>query len=111
MKAKTLAALKKSIKHWEQNVVAKTPEEASIGPDDCALCGLFIDNLDAAYNSCIGCPVREKTGQELCEGTPYELAANKYQDWRRASTPRSSFTRAAKAELKFLKSLLPKEKP
>ena len=51
MSDETLAALKASIKHWDDNVMAKTPGGASVGANACALCGLYIERR------CFGCPV------------------------------------------------------
>ena len=41
MDAKTLEALKGSIKHWRKNVEAKTAAETSTYSTDCPLCSLF----------------------------------------------------------------------
>ena len=99
MNRKTLKALKGSIEKWE-DIVAGTGHDD--GAENCPLCQLFI------RNECVGCPVFEKTRMRECQGTPY-------QRWVRylgfaptwtAGTLRQKA--AAKAELKFLKSLLPK---
>lgn len=65
----TKEALEASIRHWEENVAAETPYDASTSGRECALCGLYYDR------DCKGCPVFERTGYECCELTPYENAA------------------------------------
>lgn len=94
MDAETLAALKGSIAKWEA-IVAGTGRED--GPNNCPLCKMFYFKVD-----CKGCPVRERTGKEACQGTPYE-------DFVRARNRGWSGVMADEAqhELDFLKSLLP----
>lgn len=88
MPAETLAALKRSIAHWE--MVVADPGRRT-GAKDCALCGLF-NNVDGR---CRGCPVYEATGYSGCRGSPYD----EFMDHRTSSN--------AQAELSFLRSLLP----
>lgn len=92
----TRAALVASIQHWEENAAVTEVRSATTGPDGCALCGLFFDDLN-----CAGCPVASRTGQPDCEGSPYWAAydARRDYDLRR-------FHIAAHAELAFLESLL-----
>ena len=98
MDAKILTALEASIKHWEEN--AADVEKATPGSHDCALCGLF-------YRlGCKGCPVANKTANTLCNGSPYEAFSSEWIDRRRSSI----LTRAALAEVRFLKLLRPKAK-
>lgn len=109
MDAKTLEALKASIAKWEKNAVAKTTGDYLKSVKDCPLCGLFY------AKDCDGCPISEKTGQTVCEGTPYAEAAEAWSDWdwwtvidgKARAKSRAKALRAAKAEVKFLKSLLP----
>jgi hypothetical protein len=105
MDERTLTALRGSIKHWEENLAAKKPEEAILGPRHCPLCVMFI-----SMPACIGCPVREKTGKTNCGGTPYDQAAEAHESWSEYGDMRhdNQWREAAKAELDFLKSLLPK---
>jgi hypothetical protein len=96
MKKVVLKALKGSIQHWEQNV--RTAREGRYidirtGWEDCPLCCLFI-------NRCNGCPV-EEAGYYSCSGTPYQNVLR--------SEGKKVFE-ACKAEVKFLRSLLPKTK-
>ena len=100
MNATTLKALKESIKHWKR-LSTKRMEREWIGPDHCALCGLFWRQTPR----CKGCPVSELSGSTLCQKTPYSevLKVIKF------GLDSHEFKEAAKEELKFLKSLLPKK--
>jgi hypothetical protein len=103
MDAKTLAALKGSIEHWERVVEG---EDIFIGSSGCALCGLFRDA------GCAKCPVAEKTGERLCYGSPYDKIdahRDKHEEEVHVDTC-PTCKRLATAELNFLKSLLPKGK-
>jgi len=83
--------LEVSIQKWE-DIVNGTGHD--LHASNCALCH--------THPSCIGCPIKELTGQEECEGTPYYKYHTAY-----------GFTdkqEAAKEELEFLKSLRPKPK-
>lgn len=95
----TRKALKASIAHWKRLVEDRRSEE--IGSGSCALCRRFLDKPDP----CQGCPVREKTHQRFCKGTPYVQAQALYQDGGDAE-----WDKAARAELAFLESLLPPAK-
>lgn len=101
MDDKTLAALKGSIAKWKSIVDGTGKDE---GADNCPLCKQFIDcyEIDEEGNNicCVGCPVSQKTGKEGCLGSPYE----KYSNCSEECKPRH-----ARAELAFLKSLLPEE--
>lgn len=107
MPPKTLEALFGSIAKWE-TIVAGTGEDQ--GYLNCPLCKLF----NTPYR-CTGCPVMEATGQNHCDGTPYDA-------WLRAirkkagNNPDSKWIASddqlrtlAQAELDFLKSLIPAE--
>jgi hypothetical protein len=111
MNAKTLKALRDSISHWKRIVGKKTLPDESIYSDSCPLCKLFSSAENPnAKPFCGGCPVAKKAGMSGCKYTPWEAAA-----WEAAvsecySSGQSSpeFIKAAKVQLKFLKSLLPK---
>jgi hypothetical protein len=94
MDAATLEALQRSIEAWEGIVAgAAVADEKSSNP---ALCAMFIKD------HCDGCPVRERTGDSLCYGSPhedYDLAVEVGDEVSKA--------RYARAEVEFLKSLLP----
>ena len=103
MPAKTLKALQGSIEKWEK-VAAGTEEDK--GKFDCPLCHEFLNK------NCEGCPVAENAKDTNCKGTPYE-------EWDEHHLIKHGFLhrvvpdcpecfRLAKAELDFLKSLLPK---
>jgi|SRR5690606_28026025 len=98
MDAKTLEALKASIRKWEKNAEVKTPDDYLIDSSDCPLCDLFF------HKDCDGCPVYSRTGQEMCNGTPYREAFKAWVQWGRAPEVAHE---AARKEVAFLKSLLP----
>lgn len=98
----TREALEASIKHWEENVAAKTVHDVLIGARACALCVRFLSQ------GCIGCPVFKTTGQVACRETPYDAAHQAFERWRiRRPAAELKFRQAAQAELDFLRSLLP----
>ena len=97
MDARTLEALKASIAKWEKNAVIEDLDDATMGPMDCPLCCLFHSN------GCVGCPVSSE-GHHQCDGTPYDAAS---RAWRNDKL--EDFIGATRAEVAFLKSLLPPE--
>lgn len=101
MDERTLTALRGSIQKWEA-IVAGTG--ADHGMDNCPLCQEFAVT-DHAFRACHGCPVKARTGQSNCKGTPYI-------DWFDETNPDGRVTdertkALAQAELDFLRSLLP----
>ena len=94
MNKKTAAALEKSIAKWERNTEIESLDRAKIKAKDCALCQLF------SRADCAGCPVKIRSGWPWCAGTPYMCAYEKY-----LNDDLPGFIEAAKAEVKFLKSL------
>lgn len=116
MDERTREALEKSIKHWEENVAAETPEQARTAAADCALCEAFCIRPRSSA-ACVGCPVYEATGEILCGDTPYNRADLALNTWvhstgyggEAAADARESWRKAAQAELDFLKSLRPRE--
>lgn len=111
----TLRALDASIEHWEKNVAALTPDQASIEATDCALCNEFNSGPD--YSGCPGCPVKAATRWPICKGTPYSEAVNALHNWRLTedaffakeiyAKAEAGWREAAQAELDFLKALRP----
>lgn len=103
MNARTLRALKGSIKKWE-NII--TGVGVDLGPTNCALCRQF-NVYDERQDTvdCTGCPVFDHTGQHGCHGTPYDEWSD--HDFIRVRDDLPESLRIAKDELKFLKSLLP----
>ena len=51
------------LENWEQGVYA-----ADIYSDSCVFCNEY---LHTATGKCYGCPVKEVTGLDLCQGTPW----------------------------------------
>ena len=102
MHSKTLTALKQSIKKWER-IIKKTGADKGI--DNCFLCQLFYIN-----NSCIGCPVAEKSKIIKCKRTPYTKwdRHQKKTHYNETIIECKTCEKFAKQELKFLISLLPK---
>jgi hypothetical protein len=105
MDQRTLEALQGSIKKWEA-IVAGTGVDHGI--HNCPLCALFW------LNNCAGCPVAESSNDISCNNTPYKTAWQPSVDpYGYRSLPFPAVTArqkaAAKEELAFLKSLLPKD--
>ena len=111
MNSKTLAALQESIKHWQR---ALNDSGESLGPHSCALCKIYFP-WQRPGTGCGSCPVKEKTGKDLCDDSPY-LAASEAQDLVFEKTDpddrlENARKQAIQAELDFLISLLPETKP
>jgi hypothetical protein len=98
MSKKTLTALQGSIRKWES--IARG-EEFDRGVSGCSLCQLYFN-----YH-CQGCPVHKITGNR-CNGTPYETWDDLGGLNQTADCPERK--QVALAEVRFLKSLLPKGK-
>ena len=107
MDAKTLKALKGSIKKWVGIVNGKSKDA---GTKNCPLCKEFL------VKNCEGCPVKAKVNRFGRGNTPYELwfdfFDSKYLNIPVAISdlPKRSQAKAkrlAQAELDFLKGLLP----
>jgi len=104
MDAKTLKALKGSIGKWEGVVAGTEREHASW---NCPLCQI-------SKGSCDACPVKIKTKCDSCEDSPFidwdvhqRIKHDKWMgSFRKVLCP--TCLRLARAELRFLKSLLPK---
>lgn len=101
MDSKTLAALEGSIQKWVDIAAGRIADE---GENNCPLCKLF-NNADSK-RACFGCPVEEKTGKPYCKKTPYRDWCNNEPVDCMAKTPGQK--KKARAEVKFLRSLLPK---
>lgn len=108
MNPKTREALEASIAHWEENERAEAPPDATLGADFCALCDEFQKNPKEG-GECFGCPVFEKTKAHRCQQTPYRKAAFAWKDWECGLGTRDAFRAACRAEIAFLKSLLPEK--
>lgn len=86
MTKKTLTALRASIAHWRRLATGK--------------------RLPKEVPSAIYCPVRVATGNDFCESSPYWAA----EKAARFGLDSKEFKAAARKELAFLRSLLPKKK-
>lgn len=116
MDKETLQALKGSIKKWERIVKTTTAKDDGIW--NCPLCRLFhaTVSINYLYESCLACPIYNKTNVPYCSGTPYK----EWTDHQIGAHPKSNeemyhryagckeCLTLAKEELKFLGSLLPK---
>lgn len=101
MDAETLKALKGSIAKWQAIVDGTGVDEGSA---NCPLCQKFRFIVAYKYR-CDGCPVREKTGEPDCAGSPYEDYSMKAHFTDEFID--EEINAAAQAELDFLISLLP----
>jgi len=112
MDAKTLKALKESIQKWEEIIAGRGIDEQG---KNCPLCSLFW-NDKSKMKHCLLCPIFLNTGKKYCWDTPYSDWAD-HQDQYHHMQEFNKYIicptcrRLAKAELVFLKSLLPKGKP
>lgn len=106
MDDETLEALKGSIKKWERVIAEGTDGTNWM---DCPLCLLFWER------NCRNCPVKDRTGRRMCQGSPFEAYAEARQssdeDGVDEIGKEPSVIAAAQAELDFLKSLLPRQTP
>lgn len=117
MKQATLKVLQGSIEKWEKIVSGKDGDR---GAENCPLCWRFW-NAAPAPHQCERkdgekCPVHERTGQPGCFGSPYSdwlvthwgeacgVDLPPLKGWAAKTKHQKT---AAKAELEFLKSLLP----
>lgn len=109
MDAKTLEALKASIEKWKRNAVAKWPFEATVTGSSCPLCHLF---CRGEPDDCTGCPVKERTGEDQCDNSPWRAAYKAHLAWIDGVVSKDDFHKRARAEVAFLESLLPEgERP
>lgn len=111
MTKETLKALKGSIKKWED---IRDNGGIDLNSSNCPLCQKFLEKRA----SCKGCPVAVKTSFDLCRETPYY---DWYEHHRVEEHPMTEGLKVeedcigmcyelADKEVKFLRSLLPKEK-
>ena len=100
MDAATKEALTKSIEHWRRLSDGTRMDGEGISQSECALCKRFFSKA----TGCASCPVRIKTGAPFCTNSPYDRAT----EVRKFGLDSEEFKAAAKLELEFLESLLPK---
>lgn len=101
MDERTLTALQGSIAKWEA-IAAGTGKDD--GTANCPLCEEFYGD------DCVECPVKERTGQRACAGSPYDEWTESIGIFKvggRADTP--ARVALAIAEVDFLRSLLPSQ--
>ena len=108
MNKRTAKALEESIEHHKQNLLAETPDDVSLGVENCALCELYI----MRNKTCAGCPVAERAGNALCTNTPYKKLGVAHTVWcthwsmtDKHGHCRRKFRAAEKKEIEFLESL------
>ena len=104
MNAKTLKALKGSIAKWQAVVAGKGADE---GGNNCPLCQMFFVGVPISER-CIGCPVAKRAKTIGCYKTPWQEWAAHQDETGYARTQKQK--RLARAELRFLKSLLPRKR-
>lgn len=107
MNAKTLKALKASIRHWERMANGKSIQGEGVTWEYCELCKMFLSiDLFPNREDCRLCPVKLRTGRRHCDRTPWRAASLAWHNGANSE----EFMKAARKELTFLKSLLPKGK-
>ena len=105
MNTEECQALQDSILHWEKNLAQTLFMEVDCSPKGCAVCVLN------GYH-CNTCIIYKATGQLCCRGTPYESIAQimTFHYFDSATPLPPAYYDACRAEIAFLKSLIPKEK-
>ena len=114
MPKRTLAALKGSICKWKDIVAGSAMDH---GVDNCSLCKVYHPEFrkitGGDYECSDKCPVKAKTGESFCLGSPYLKWANHQDRYHggNASVGQGvecpTCKKLAKAELRFLEKLLP----
>lgn len=68
-----IKAIDGSIEKWKQNAQVECVSEVRTSYLDCPLCTLFHPRLTSRddVGGCEGCPIREFTGFDFCDDTPY----------------------------------------
>ena len=100
-------ALLQSIKKWESNIDAKSPDDVLISRDDCPLCLIFNQDHMPRDKKCEGCPVYSKTKEQFCNKTPFVQAELEFEEWD--DDPERDpydFRAYAALEVNFLQSLM-----
>ena len=106
MKTVVLKALKASIAHWKRLLAGKERRGEAPDSESCALCALF----DDGDYGCRACPVGQKTKDTGCYGSPWMFAYSAYYNRGDGeSAAEREWKTAAKLQLAFLKSLLPRK--
>ena len=91
-------------------MTTKDLENEGYDADSCPLCIQFDQNdLGVSFSGdirCVGCPVREATGQVDCRHTPYSDAAQSLFNWSSGGQWSKEDQDNVEAEIRFLESLL-----
>lgn len=61
--------------HWLHVYETYAMEESvskMVGPTGCRFCHEYHPFLKHRQKNCSGCPIKERTGRNYCEGTPYK---------------------------------------
>lgn len=62
--------IEKTIKVWEAKKKVDTVADVRLGMQHCPLCFVY------HHDQCDGCPIKERTGDIYCVGTPYPNVAD-----------------------------------
>jgi hypothetical protein len=98
-----LIALRDSVLAWKHKLrLLRTgrAREITFGSSSCPLCNFTAE--------CADCPVG-LAGHNGCDGSPYDYALLAVEQYRGGVSSFDAAEKAIKAEIKFLKSLLPKK--
>lgn len=92
------ASIEASIKKWEYilQVLMDNSQVDSLldgGPDTCSLCQEYHNHVCG----CGDCPVKQKTGQDFCLGSPHPVIER--------AKDNETLIRGVRSEIEFLKSL------
>jgi hypothetical protein len=93
-----LIAARESVFVWKDKLTIRYPDDVPMGIEACPLCKLYYGQTDI----CAGCPIQEFTGSAVCEGTPYEEAADALTDWDYCCNGNSSSEEIDEAKQKWL---------
>lgn len=106
MDTETREALEGSIRKWEGVASGKKGER---GTSDCPLCNKFFHQAEGGY--CVRCPVYARTGRPGCMESPWTnwIAASGWSAELGRCADTDAGRNAARAELDFLISLIPKK--
>ena len=110
MSPEVAAALEASIEHWKQNAKAKKLKNAHIFSESCPLCNLFLDDDGKKCDSAnLGsCPIKARTGSNLCNRTPWVDCRDTFMEWtysRKSASLSKKFRADALRMVAFLESL------
>ena len=112
MSKRAETAHKKVLEHWERLVACNTLDEVFMEwykTGSCAFCKLYFKGNDPypLYSCSPKCPVKQKTGSDLCRGTPYDNFSNHVGDAKGQiiTFDKKEYKRYTRRMLNFLKKL------